>query len=340
LHSAASAAGAAADMESPPVTSKDKKEARKMRWRKRQNADVFAKPAGKKDRLELAPAVESSEDITPLHNNASATAAAINQASTYRESRLPPSQQDDEDSSSVASSTSSGRPGAVRVGGRESRGWTVNTQEASYTEHAQVIDDDELEAEYQAKMMMNAVAAEAVTEDELKAQRSGSRCRFLCCPLILVAIVLAIVVPLTNKPDPAPASTPSPTALTDYEYLYNVFYPISRDALLNETTPQFQALNWLAYQDPAMLPFTQSNSSTLVERYVAAVFYYSMGGPQWSNHLDFLSNHSICDWGIESLGVFCDETTNNVIHIELSKCFMDSSFAFKSFLLTSKLPNR
>jgi hypothetical protein len=65
-----------ADVESTPVTAKDRKEARKMRRRKRQNADVFAKPAGKKDRLELATAVELSEDITPLHSAYAAGAAA------------------------------------------------------------------------------------------------------------------------------------------------------------------------------------------------------------------------------------------------------------------------
>jgi hypothetical protein len=85
--------------------------------------------------------------------------------------------------------------------------------------------------------MMNVVATEVVTEDELKPQWSGSRCRSICCPLIRIVIVLAIVVLLlTTKPDSVPAPTPSPTALTDYEYLYNIFYPISRDALLKETT--------------------------------------------------------------------------------------------------------
>jgi hypothetical protein len=143
-----------------PVTAKNRKEAREMRRKKRQNADDFVtKPDGKKDRLELAPGVESSEDITPLHNDVAAVAvaaalckgvmsslgtpvtaknrkearemrrkkrqnadaaAAINQASASRRSPRYPSEQDEDDSCSVASSTRSARPAAVHIGGTES----------------------------------------------------------------------------------------------------------------------------------------------------------------------------------------------------------------------------
>jgi hypothetical protein len=81
-------------------------------------------------------------------------------------------------------------------------------------------------------------------------------------------------------------------------------------------------LNWLAYEDPAMLPFKQSNSSTLVERYVAAVVYFSTGGAQWVNQMNFLSNHSICNWTLDNNGVLCHKATNAVTRITLSKCCM------------------
>jgi hypothetical protein len=112
LHNAAMAA--AADMESTPVMTKDRKEAREMSRKRRQAADVVTKPANKKDRLQLAPGVKASEDITPSHN-AAAAAAAINQGSASRRSPWYPSEEDKDDSCSVASSISSGRPGAVRV---------------------------------------------------------------------------------------------------------------------------------------------------------------------------------------------------------------------------------
>ncbi len=81
------------------------------------SADVVTKPAGKKDRSQVAPGVESSQDITlPLHT----AAAAIKQASASRRSSRPPFQHDEDDSSSLAhSSTSSARPGRVRGGDTE-----------------------------------------------------------------------------------------------------------------------------------------------------------------------------------------------------------------------------
>jgi hypothetical protein len=151
-------------MESNPVTAKDSKEARKMRQdskvarkmrrNKRQSAEVVTNPTGKKDPLELAAAVESSEDITPLHSASAAggdhdmdrtpvTARGskearkmrrkktqkrssrqdqqeVNQASASRRSPLPPSQEEEDESSSFASSRSSTKPGAVRVGDTKS----------------------------------------------------------------------------------------------------------------------------------------------------------------------------------------------------------------------------
>jgi hypothetical protein len=114
------------------------------------SADVLKKPAGEKDRLQLAPGVESSQVITPLYTVA---AAAINPASASRRSRRPPSEQDEDDSSSVASSTRSARPGAVRVGDTESNHdeWTLQTQEEPDTEQgyetslpiAAILPDDE-----------------------------------------------------------------------------------------------------------------------------------------------------------------------------------------------------
>jgi hypothetical protein len=103
------------------------------------SADLVTKLAGEKDRLKLAPGVETSEGITPLQCAAAvaaAAAAAINQASASRRSPRPPSKQDEDESSSVASSTSSARPGAVRVGDTERNHdeWTLQTQEEPDTE--------------------------------------------------------------------------------------------------------------------------------------------------------------------------------------------------------------
>ena len=159
---------------------------------------------------------------------------------------------------------------------------------------AVIVNEEDLEAEFQEKMLSNAVAAEAVSEDELNRQ---SRCRYILCCCCLV-IVLAVVIPLSLRAkDPLTyPPTAAPTEMEDYDYLSNLFYPISGDILYNETSPQNMALNWLTYDDPAMLPIKTTNETTLISRYVLAVFYYSTGGPSWKNQLRFLSNYSHCDW--------------------------------------------
>jgi hypothetical protein len=188
---------------------------------------------------------------------------------------------------------------------------------------AQVVDEDELEAEYHERMMENAVAAEVVSEDELK--KKGRCCRAtLCC--LCIGVILAIAIPLTLKsPDLTYAPTSAPTPQSEYEFLEDIFLPISGDVLFNETTPQYQALNWLAFDDPAMLPLKQTNTSILIGRYVLAVVYYSTGGPDWFDQMHFLSNRSFCDWQPEKPSgktrILCFEDQENLRVLVLGKCW-------------------
>jgi hypothetical protein len=175
---------------------------------------------------------------------------------------------------------------------------------------AMVVDEDELEAEYQRKIMGNVVAAEAVSEEELK---SSARRKFLCrclVPLILVAIVLGVVIPLTGPdnsgPYPSASPTLAPTLMNDYDYLQSLLLPISGDTLLDETTIQYRALDWLAYEDPANFVIRDTNTSELISRYIMAVVYYGTGGPEWRDDAKFLTNHSVCDWNSGRQGVYCE----------------------------------
>jgi hypothetical protein len=95
--------------------------------------------------------------------------------------------------------------------------------------------------------------------------------------------------------------------------------------MFNETTPQFQAFNWLAFEDPAMLPFKQTNTSILIGRYVLAVVYFSTGGPDWFDQTRFLSNYSFCDWQAEKPSgktrILCYEDKANLQLLVLGKCW-------------------
>jgi hypothetical protein len=194
---------------------------------------------------------------------------------------------------------------------------------------AKVIDEDELKAEYQKEMMGNIAVAAVVDEEENK---DSGRCPCRACLLVLVlAIVLSIVLPLTIGGDTAPilpevtsSPSPAPTFLTDYEFLQKVLGPISGDEVwMDETSPQSQALNWLAFEDPAMLPIKDTKASTLIERYALAVLYFSTGGPQWAGSVKFLSNYSVCDWKDDRNEVRCYDNEVKVRYIfigELSLC--------------------
>jgi hypothetical protein len=185
---------------------------------------------------------------------------------------------------------------------------------------AKVIDEDELKAEYQKEMMGNIAVAAVVDEEENKDSR---RYPYRACLLVLVlAIVLSIVLPLTIggdtpiPPEVTSSPSPAPTFLTDYEFLQKVLGPISGDEVwMDETSPQSQALNWLAFEDPAMLPIKDTKASSLIERYALAVLYFSTGGPQWAGSVKFLSNYSVCDWKDDRNAVHCYDIEPKVKYI-------------------------
>jgi hypothetical protein len=189
---------------------------------------------------------------------------------------------------------------------------------------AQVIDEEELEAQYQEKLMANAVAAEIVDEDEFK--ESGRCWKMSCCCILIIAIVCAIAIPLSKKEDDLTfPPTPSPTEQDEYDYLYDLVKELSGDALDDNSTAAYQALQWLAFDDPADLPIKESNETTILQRYAAAVFYYSTEGDLWTSDLNAMSNSTLCDWNDGGIGFLCvdgDPAVKQLIISEfISRCY-------------------
>ena len=60
-------------------------------------------------------------------------------------------------------------------------------------------------------------------------------------------------------------------------------------------TPEYQALDWLANQDPLMLD-PRVLTDELANRYILSLFYYSLGGPMWTEQLNFLTEKPVCKW--------------------------------------------
>ncbi|KAL3781659.1 hypothetical protein ACHAWO_001599 [Cyclotella atomus] len=67
------------------------------------------------------------------------------------------------------------------------------------------------------------------------------------------------------------------------------------------STPQAQALHWMAYQDlhPGLdLGFGHDEyaAKKMIQRYALAVTYYATNGPGWHNQINFLSDKDECEW--------------------------------------------
>jgi hypothetical protein len=135
--------------------------------------------------------------------------------------------------------------------------------------------------------------------------------------IVLLVIVPAVVVSNNNKEEKAAAVGPPPT----YEELVAFLVEnqiSSQAAFLDPSSPQALAANWLATQDGARLPlpepdFTIYKSYMYMFRYVMAVNYYALGGPDWKRKHGFLTDADVCEWNerivvgneVPLLGVRC-----------------------------------
>eukprot|EP00980_Cylindrotheca_fusiformis_P015511 scaffold4410_cov78-Cylindrotheca_fusiformis.AAC.2 len=92
----------------------------------------------------------------------------------------------------------------------------------------------------------------------------------------------------------------SPGCRSKMELMANVVMPGVDISNLNETAPQYHALEWLACQDLRH----DDDATELLERFSLVTFYYLIGGdslPEFYNEWLTISSH--CDWR----GLYCDE---------------------------------
>jgi hypothetical protein len=146
----------------------------------------------------------------------------------------------------------------------------------------------------------------------------------IALPLVVLLIIVPAVVVSNNKKssssDKSNVDTQSrPRTAYDDVVNFVVTNQISSEGAFDDTaSPQSQAAMWLSQTDGANLPVPDSDSSKsdaylYMVRYVMAVNYYSLGGPNWEKQLDFLTDVDVCEWndvvfignGVYHLGVYC-----------------------------------
>eukprot|EP00980_Cylindrotheca_fusiformis_P017776 scaffold5605_cov128-Cylindrotheca_fusiformis.AAC.17 len=102
----------------------------------------------------------------------------------------------------------------------------------------------------------------------------------------------------TQSPDPASAlPTMFPTAspiMTRLETFGEIVLPDTCLQSLDQTSPQYRALEWISREDPKELEAVRSIE--LLERYSLAVFYFSTEGEVWKSKDRWLTEVSHCMW--------------------------------------------
>lgn len=95
----------------------------------------------------------------------------------------------------------------------------------------------------------------------------------------------------------------------------------NKSTLLQEGTPQNQALTWLALEDGWKDEWDALPKEVAVERYSLAVLYFATGGENWLEQFSFLTSTSVCDWWNEAFGggVICDGQGLHVTELYMRK---------------------
>jgi hypothetical protein len=133
--------------------------------------------------------------------------------------------------------------------------------------------------------------------------------------LLLVAIIVGVVTGLLlnpRTPPPTPPPTIPPTSEPGGLFLQSL-PPYTRASLLNETSPQSRAFNWVTTNDT--IPWRDEPNATtrrllrMLQRFVLATLYFSTGGETlWLERDNWLNRTSSeCEWRGCCCGTGCKQ---------------------------------
>jgi hypothetical protein len=117
--------------------------------------------------------------------------------------------------------------------------------------------------------------------------------------ILLVTVVSVIIV--ASEEDGVPdfwhfleGDTNSYREIKDY--VTRVSELSDPNVFVGQPSPQYYAAQWLAHGDGLQKSVPKNNNVHYNERYAMAVLYFSLGGPEWTHQLNFLSPDHICAW--------------------------------------------
>jgi hypothetical protein len=145
----------------------------------------------------------------------------------------------------------------------------------------------------------NAVPTTSVEVDEVN-DVEGKRCWKVKTLLIVLFVIgtatTTLSIVLTCPPRPPIMIATDPTTTTSRSSRMADVLGSSFEADFPDTPLQILALYWLANEDPAKLA-VDTDPTTLLERYIAVLFYFSTQGDEWSfSSLGWLSENPACFW--------------------------------------------
>jgi hypothetical protein len=144
------------------------------------------------------------------------------------------------------------------------------------------------------------------------------RRRRLRCAIFLFATVIALFTVLGVSMWLHSEDVPTSDRLeATYEFLKENKISSEED-LSDVNSSQYKAAKWIANEDEEYIDIPV-DPFRFIQRYVAAVLYFAMGGENWASSLRFLSSDHECSWNelipdendeIFAVGISCDQNLN------------------------------
>ncbi len=192
------------------------------------------------------------------------------------------------------------------------------------------------------------VIVQSSKQETVPAKIKKRRCTTLLvtAPMLLLAVIALVTILVLHQASNGGSSS-SNTSTTDGPTGAAASAPISRldqlqtlllnvssaTALSMESSPQHQALLWLANEDEANLTLATTPLDVIQERYVLALLFFATTTTRtnWTKSCNFLSKGTICTWNDQECGVFCDDNSTTAQKLNLSKAMKCASAVVRCY---------